>query len=144
MSTIKNLVDLNKPTQMMYNKHIRGQQIVDYSGSSANAKFTDEQVAQIHCLSMFGVRVKDIAKVFKTPSSSVSGVKMRNFYRNVKLPYQTGRFKKLGKMWFTYDKELVMEFYNTLPDDLKGLCSELDESMLIQKTKITKAEIILV
>lgn len=143
MATIKNLVDLNKPTQMMYDKHIKGQQIVDYSGSSANAKFTDEQVAQIHCLAMFSVRVKDIAKVFKTSSGSVAGVKMRNCYRNVKLPYQTGKFKKLGKMWFVYDKELLMEFYNALPDDLKGLCFGLDESMLIQKTKITKTEIIL-
>lgn len=89
------------------------------------------------------VWVKDIAKVFKTSSGSVAGVKMRNCYRNVKLPYQTGKFKKLGKMWFTYDKGLVMEFYNSLPDDLKGLCSELDKGMLIQKTKITKSEIIL-
>lgn len=141
--TIKNLVDLNKPAQAMYEKHVKDQQIVDYSGTSEKSTLNEKQVSEIHCLMMFGAKPKDVAKYFQITTGLVSSVKTRGAYRNIKLPYQTGKFKKLGRMWFTYDKDLLLEFYNTLPDELKGLCSSLNEDILVQKTKISKSEYIL-
>ena len=141
--TIKNLVDLNKPAQAMYEKHVKDQQIVDYSGTSDKSTLNEKQVSEIHCLMVFGAKPKDVANYFQVTTSIVSSVRTRSSYRNIKLPYQTGKFKKLGQMWFTYDEGLLVEFYNALPNELKGLCKSLNEDMLTQKTKISKSEYIL-
>ena len=103
-----------------------------------NVKLTVEQVADIICLYIYGVptlRLKDIY------DHNVNNVIYRNNCRGIKIPYQRSRKKKLGKMVFTYDKELVENHFNSLPEHLKGLSDgEVREDRLVKVTKILKSE----
>ena len=39
------------------------------------------------------------------------------FQRKANLSFQTKKEKRLGKMWFVYNKELVEQYYDALPDE---------------------------
>ena len=83
------------------------------------------------------------------PYRQVQQIVTRNTFRKANLYFQTKKEKRLGKMWFVYDKELVEKYYESLPDELKQITlggvyeAHLDEDKLVVKTKILKSEVIL-
>ena len=101
-----------------------------------------EEIADIICLYIYGATNKDISKLFGVKAAS--GVYLRDCYRDVQIPFQTMKKKRLGKMVFTYDRSLVEKYYNNLADDLKLITKcFIFEDRLQAVTKIRASEVIL-
>ena len=133
------IIPTNKVVDEVYEKHVKHSDDGLLTNKlQYNVKLTVEQVADIICLYIYGVptlRLKDIY------DHNVNNVIYRNNCRGIKIPYQRSRKKKLGKMVFTYDKELVENHFNSLPEHLKGLSDgEVREDRLVKVTKILKSE----
>lgn len=133
------IIPTNKVVDEIYEKHVKHSDNGLLTNKlQYNVKLTVEQVADIICLYIYGATVLRLKDVY---DYNVEGVIHRNSYRNIKIPFQTSRKKKLGKMVFTYDKELVEKHFNELPEHLKGLSDgEVREGRLVKVTKILKSE----
>lgn len=149
-TTKKDLVYLNKPTQQVYKEHVANTQINDVTEVEAKSKYlTKEQIEQIIVLNMYGASNVRLAGYFNIPSGTISHTTQRDSYRRLQLSFQISKQKRLGKMVFTYDKEVVQAIFDNLPQEMKQLVTVvdgeyvLDESKLVVKTKILKSEIIL-
>lgn len=148
---VEHLVYTNKATNQMFNKHIKGKQIIDVS-NGVGSKITDvtlEQIEKAIILHIYGAKRKCIAELLGLTYHQVTGIIAKKMFRKANLSFQTKKEKRLGKMWFVYDKELVEKYYEALPDELRQITigglsdSYLDEDKLIVKTKILKSEMIL-
>ena len=133
------IIPTNKVVDEVYEKHVKNNNDGLLTNKlQYNVKLNVEQVADIICLYIHGTPVLHLKDIY---DYNVDGVIHRNSYRNIKIPFQTSRKKKLGKMVFTYDKELVEEHFNSLPEHLKGLSDgEVREDRLVKVTKILKSE----
>ena len=133
------IIPTNKVVDEVYEKHVKHSDNGLLTNKlQYNVKLNAEQVADIICLYIYGAPILCLKDVY---DYNVDGVIHRNSYRNIKIPFQTSRKKKLGKMVFTYDKELVEEHFNSLPEHLKGLSDGvIREDRLVKVTKILKSE----
>lgn len=107
------------------------------------SKMNSDEVAQAINMCIHGSANVDIAKVFGVSCPTISCLVTRRTHRALKLPFQISKKKSLGKMVFTYDEGLVREYYETLPNELKSLCSELLSDRLVVKSKLLKSEMYL-
>ena len=133
------IIPTNRIVDEVYEKHVKHSDDGLLTNElKCNVKLTVEQVADLICLYIYGAPVFRLKDIY---DYNVDGVIHRNSYRNIKIPFQTSRKKKLGKMVFTYDKELVDEHFNSLPEHLKGLSDGvIREERLVKVTKILKSE----
>lgn len=133
------IIPTNKVVDEIYEEHVKQNDNGLLTNKlKSNVKLNVEQVADIICLYVYGTPVLHLKDVY---DYNVEGVIHRNSYRNIKIPFQTSRKKKLGKMVFTYDKELVEEHFKSLPEHLKGLSDGVvREDRLVKVTKILKSE----
>lgn len=149
-TTKKDLIYLNKPTQQVYKEHVANTQINDVTEVEAKSKYlTKEQIEQIIVLNMYGASNVRMESLFGVSNDMISKVVTRGSYRRLQLSFQISKQKRLGKMVFTYDKDVVEAILDNLPQEMKQLVPVvdgeyvLDESKLVVKTKILKSEIIL-
>lgn len=133
------IIPTNKVVDEVYEKHVKHNDNGLLTNKlQYNVKLTVEQVADIICLYIYGAPVLRLKDVY---DYSVDGVILRSSYRKIKIPFQTSRKKKLGKMVFTYDKESVEKHFNSLSEHLKGLSDgKIREDRLVKVTKILKSE----
>ena len=112
-------------------------------GADRRSKLSAEEIAQAIVMHIYGVETIDIAKALDVNYLIAYHAVVRKTHRALKLPFQISKKKSLGKMVFTYDEGLVREYYGTLPNELKGLCSELISDRLVVKSKLLKSEMYL-
>lgn len=135
---------LNKVASNVYEEYVANEQIRSDKQTETRGVLSAKDVADIICLYICGVTNKDISKLFNKNCSKQSGVYLRDSYRDVRIPFQTMKKKRLGKMVFTYDRSLVEEYYNNLTDDLKLITKGfIYEDRLQAVTKISASEVIL-
>ena len=141
----KQIIPINKVVNDVYKNHVANKQINDVVAKvHTNSSLTIEQVEQIIVLYIYGVSNNNIMKWFDITLSIVQSATTRKCYRKLDLSFQISKQKRLGKMVFTYDKDLVEKYFNSLPDELKYLSNGvMIEDRLVIKTKILKSEIIL-
>jgi len=133
---------LNKAASTVYENHIANEQIRSDVQTETKGVLSSKEVADIICLYIYGATNKDISKLFGVKAAS--GVYLRDCYRDVQIPFQTMKKKRLGKMVFTYDRSLVEKYYNNLADDLKLITKcFIFEDRLQAVTKIRASEVIL-
>lgn len=149
---VEHLVYTNKATNEMFDKHIKGKQITDVLKSKPTTKISDvtiEQIGKAIILYIYGAKYTHIGLHLNLPYHQVQQIVTRKTFRKANLSFQTKKEKRLGKMWFVYNKELVEQYYDALPDELKQITlggvyeAHLDEDKLVVKTKILKSEVIL-
>lgn len=109
----------------------------------SRSKMDSEEIAQAIVMHIHGVETIDIANTFDVRYQNAYEAVVRKVHRALKLPFQISKKKSLGKMVFTYDEGLVREYYETLPNELKSLCSELISDRLVVKSKLLKSEMYL-
>ena len=107
------------------------------------SKMDSEEIAQAIVMNIYGVETIDIANALDVKYLNAYHAVGRKAHRALKLPFQISKKKSLGKMVFTYDEGLVREYYETLPNELKSLCSELISDRLVVKSKLLKSEMYL-
>lgn len=107
------------------------------------SKLSSEEIAQAIVMHIYGVEFANMAIAFNAKHAIVYQAATRKAHRALKLPFQISKKKSLGKMVFTYDEGLVREYYETLPNELKSLCSELISDRLVVKSKLLKSEMYL-
>ena len=133
------IIPTNKVVDEVYEKHVKHSDNGLLTNKiRSDALFSNEEVSDMICLHIYGVSTGVLNEFY---NSNVSTTVNRHSYRNIKIPFQTSRKKKLGKMVFTYDKELVEEHFNSLPEHLKGLSDGvIREDRLVKVAKILKSE----
>lgn len=109
----------------------------------SRSKMSTEEIAQAIVMHIHGVETIDIANALDVKYLNAYHAVVRKAHRALKLTFQISKKKSLGKMVFTYDEGLVREYYETLPKELKGLCSELISDRLVVKSKLLKSEMYL-
>lgn len=111
--------------------------------SHSRSKMSAEEIAQAVVMHIYGVETIDIANALDANYLNAYHAVVRKAHRALKLPFQISKKKSLGKMVFTYDEGLVSDCYETLPRELKSLCSELISDRLVVKSKLLKSEMYL-
>lgn len=141
----ENLLPLNKVVYDVYKNHVANKQINDINDTyKENSQLTKEQVEQIIVLWIYGATNNTLMFGLNLERGVVQTTRTRMCYRKLDLSFQISKQKRLGKMVFTYDKDLVEKYFNSLPDELKQLSKGvMIEDRLVIKTKILKSEIIL-
>lgn len=133
---------LNKAASTVYEDYIANEQIRSDVQTETKGILSAKDVADIICLYIYGATNKDISKLFGV--KAVSGVYLRDSYRDVQIPFQTMKKKRLGKMVFAYDRSLVEEYYNNLLDCFKLITKGfIFEDRLQAVVKIRASELIL-
>ena len=133
---------LNKAASTVYEEYVANDQIRSDVRTETKGVLSAKEVADIICLYIYGATNKDISKLYGVKAAS--GVYLRDSYRDVRIPFQTMKKKRLGKMVFSYDRSLVEDYYNNLTDDLKLITKGfIFEDRLQAVTKIRASEVIL-
>lgn len=133
---------LNKAASTVYEEYVANEQIRNDKQTETRGVLSAKEVADIICLYIYGATNKDISKLFGV--KAVSGVYLRDSYRDVQIPFQIMKKKRLGKMVFTYDRSLVEEYYNNLLDCFKLITKGfIFEDRLQAVGKIRASEVIL-
>ena len=132
---------LNKAASTVYEDHIANEQIRSDVQTETKGVLSSKEVADMICLYIYGATNKDISKLFGV---SASGVYLRYSYRDVMIPFQVMKKKRLGKMVFIYDKCLVENHFKNLPYEYKKATKGfIYEERLQAVTKILASEVIL-
>lgn len=141
MRTEKNL-PINSVVEDICRKHISCKTINGHNDETINnSKLSKDMVQQAIVMSIYGASRSDIAKLIGVSYHTASSAIMRNQHRGLKIDFQTSKAKRLGKMVFTYDEEMVRDYYLSLPQDMQDIClGVMDKDKLILKSKILKHE----
>ena len=132
---------LNKAASTVYEEYVANEQIRSDKQTETRGVLSAKDVADIICMYIYGATNKSISKVLEV---SASVVYLRYCYRDVMIPFQVMKKKRLGKMVFTYDKGLVENYFNNLPDEYKKVTKgSIYEERLQAVTKILASEVIL-
>lgn len=139
----ESLTNINAVASSVYWKHVANRQIDDTSEKMCKSSvLSAEGVAQIAVLHMFGAKSRDLSNYFELPMANCYNIVKRMTYRKLKLPYQTEKKKKRGKMLFVYDEAEVRKFYDSLPEGMKSISKGvLDQKLLVLESKILKQEL---
>lgn len=112
----------NKIVDAIYEKHVRNPLDEWVSGKiMKTASLTTEGVSTIICLHIFGAGSKTICEVMGVNQQTVINVKGRQAYRNAKIPFVKCIRRVRGKLVTYYDEEKVIEYFNSLPPELKNV-----------------------
>ena len=93
------------------------------------------------CLYIYGVYATRMGCIYDGDYGWLCKINRRDVFRNLNISFQKSKKKIRGKMVFEYDKEKVIEHFNSMSKELQSLSNGvlLDER-LVMVTKILKSE----
>ena len=140
--TTKNLTNINKVASEVHRKYVAGTHVGEvFSKEKCGKKFSKEDIENMICLYIYGVYGTRMSRVYDNGSRNLCKIYRRGVFRNLNISFQKSKKKIRGKMVFEYDKEKVIEHFNSMPKELQSLSNGvlLDER-LTMVTKILKSE----
>ena len=116
------VIPTNKIVDEIYEKHVRNPLDEWVSGRiSSSAKCTTEDISNVICLHIFGATYGDISRVTGVKHTHISNIVCRRYYPNVKIPFVKNIRMVRGKRVTYYDENKVIEYFNSLPPELKNV-----------------------
>lgn len=116
------LIPTNKIVDEVYEKHIRNPLDEWVSGKiQKGASYTEEDVSTVICLYIFGAKYDDISLVTPVTRTSIASIVGRRTYKNIRIPFVKNIRKIRGKMVTSYDENKVIDYFNSLPPNLKNV-----------------------
>ena len=136
-----NLTNINKVATEVHRKYVAGTHVGEvFSKEKCGKKYSKEDVENMICLYIYGVYETRMNCVYDD-SRNLCRIYRRGVFRNLNISFQKSKKKIRGKMVFEYDKEKVIEHFNSMQKELQSLSNGvlLDER-LVMSTKILKSE----